>query len=170
MPQNKVQGRVYGLVMSLTMTFLMEVWAAAVRAGVQLEPGGLSNFGWPVVAQAAKGFLPTVAVVILIAETYGTKLAMSLAGRICDFQHDPQALCTLVRVGCNTLVMCSSVLLYVAAVFNVALGGRPVAELPAIWLGLMLQNLPLALTLNLLVATPIATAVMRATFPEKRED
>ncbi|MDO4808139.1 MAG: hypothetical protein Q4A07_12935 [Coriobacteriales bacterium] len=111
MPQNKVQGRVYGLVMSLTMTFLMEVWATTVRAGVQLEPGGLSNIGWPVVAQAARGFLPTVAVVILIAETYGTKLAMSMAGRICDFRHDPQALCTLVRVGCNTLVMCSSVLL-----------------------------------------------------------
>ena len=51
-----------------------------------------------------------------------------------------------------------------------ALGGRPVAELPAIWLGLMLQNLPLALTLNLLVATTIATVVMRATSPEKRED
>lgn len=66
--------------------------------------------------------------------------------------------------------MYSSVLLYVAAVFNVELGGRPVAELPAIWLGLMLQNLPLALTLNLLVATTIATVVMRATSPEKRED
>ena len=75
-----------------------------------------------------------------------------------------------MRVGCNTLVMCASVLLYVAAVFNVALGGRPVADLPVIWLGLMLQNLPLALALNLLVATPAATAVMRATFPETRED
>lgn len=169
MPQNKAQGRVYGLVMSLTMTFLMEVWAAAVRAGVQLEPGGLSNLSWPVVAQAAKGFLPTVAVVILIAETYGTKLAMGMAGRICDFRHDPQVLCTLVRVGCNTLVMCSSVLLYVAVVFNVVLGGRPIVDLPVIWLGLMLQNLPLALTLNLLVATPVATAIMQATFPAAHE-
>ncbi len=168
MPQNKVQGRVYGLVMSLTMTFLMEVWATAVRAGVQLEPGGLSNIGWPVVTQAARGFLPTVAVVILIAETYGTKLAMRMAGRICDFRRDPQALCALVRAGCNTLVMCSSVLLYVAAVFNVALGGRTIADLPTIWLGLMLQNLPLALTLNLLVATPLATYVLHAAFPETR--
>lgn len=43
MPKNKFQAAVFGVIMSYAMAIGMEVYNVALREGVQLTPGGLSN-------------------------------------------------------------------------------------------------------------------------------
>lgn len=43
MPKNKFQAAVFGVIMSYAMAIGMEVYNVAMREGVQLTPGGLSN-------------------------------------------------------------------------------------------------------------------------------
>lgn len=43
MPKNKLQGVVFGLIMSYGMAIGMEVYNMALKAGVQAQPGGLSG-------------------------------------------------------------------------------------------------------------------------------
>ena len=43
MPKTKFQGAVFGLIMSYTMAFGMEVYNIAVKMGFNLKPGGFSS-------------------------------------------------------------------------------------------------------------------------------
>ena len=43
MPKTKMQGVVFGLIMSYAMACGMEVYNTAIKMGVQLTAGGLSN-------------------------------------------------------------------------------------------------------------------------------
>ena len=43
MPKSKFQAAVFGVIMSYAMAIGMEVYNVALREGVQLTPGGLSN-------------------------------------------------------------------------------------------------------------------------------
>lgn len=43
MPKNKFQGFIFGIIMSYTMAYGMEVYNIAIKEGVNLTVGGLSN-------------------------------------------------------------------------------------------------------------------------------
>lgn len=43
MPKNKVQGFIFGVIMSYAMAYGMEVYNIAVKEGVNLAAGGFSN-------------------------------------------------------------------------------------------------------------------------------
>ena len=43
MPKTKTQGVIFGLIMSYAMAIGMEVYNIAIKEGVMLSPGGLSN-------------------------------------------------------------------------------------------------------------------------------
>ena len=43
MPKNKLQGFIFGLIMSYAMAYGMEVYNVAIREGVPLAAGGFSN-------------------------------------------------------------------------------------------------------------------------------
>ena len=43
MPKNKLQGFIFGLIMSYAMAYGMEVYNVAIREGVLLAAGGFSN-------------------------------------------------------------------------------------------------------------------------------
>ena len=51
-PKTKAQGLAYGLFMCLFMSLGMEMYNNAVKMGVNLQPGGLSNMTWEVVPAA----------------------------------------------------------------------------------------------------------------------
>ena len=43
MPRNKKQGIIFGVIMSYAMAYGMEVYNVAIKEGVNLSAGGLSN-------------------------------------------------------------------------------------------------------------------------------
>ena len=70
----------------------------------------------------------------------------------------------VVRSCCTVLVMCPTMSLVAAILFNVVLGGMPVAQLPAIWVGMLVKNFPMALLWNLFAAGPVSRFVFARCF------
>ena len=70
MPRTKFQGFIFGLIMSYAMTIGMEVYNVAVKMGVNLEAGGLSNITGAVFVGAAKeaAFMSVLVLLALSSE------------------------------------------------------------------------------------------------------
>ena len=164
MPRTKTQGLVYGLLMSVFMTLGMEVYNNAVKLGIDLAPGGLSNMDWGVVAEAARELPLIIPVVFVISNLYGNRLGQALAARLIDPERDSAFWRSTLVIACTTLVMCPSMSLFASGLFNVALAGRPLAELPVIWLGTIMKNFPTALLWNLFAASPASRLCLQAIF------
>jgi hypothetical protein len=79
MPKNRTQGIVYGLLMTLFMTVGMEIYNNAVKAGVNLMPGGFSNMDYSVIAGALAELPLMAAIVFIISNLYGNKVGRSIA-------------------------------------------------------------------------------------------
>lgn len=43
MPKNKIQGFIFGVIMSYAMAYGMEIYNVAIKLGVNLTAGGFSN-------------------------------------------------------------------------------------------------------------------------------
>lgn len=164
-PQNKVQGLVYGLLMSLFMSFGMELYNNAVKMGFNLQPGGLSNMTWDVVPAALSELWFIIPVVFVLSNTFGNRLGTRLASGLIDPVRDSSFFRSCVVIACTTLVMCPSMSLFASTLFNVVLSGRPVVELPIIWIGTVLKNFPMALLWNLFGASPLARVCLKALVP-----
>lgn len=161
-PKTKAQGLAYGLFMCLFMSMGMEVYNNAVKMGINLQPGGLSNMTWSVVPAAFAELWFIVPVVFVLSNTYGNRLGAKLAASLIDEERDSSFFRSCVVIGCTTLVMCPSMSLFASVLFNVVLAGRPVAELPIIWFGTVLKNFPMALLWNLFAASPLSRLSLRA--------
>ena len=161
-PQSPLQGLFYGLCMCLFMSLGMEVYNNAVKLGINLQPGGLSNMTWEVIPAALSELWFIVPVVFVLSTTYGNRLGARLAASLIDPERDSSFWRSCVVIACTTLVMCPSMSLFASALFNVALAGRSVAELPIIWLGTVLKNFPMALLWNLFAASPLSRLCLRA--------
>ena len=161
-PKTKAQGLAYGLFMCLFMSMGMEVYNNAVKMGVNLQPGSLSNMTWSVVPAAFAELWFIVPVVFVLSNGYGNRLGARLASTLIDPERDSSFFRSCVVIGCTTLVMCPSMSLFASVLFNVVLAGRPVAELPIIWFGTVLKNFPMALLWNLFAASPLSRLSLRA--------
>ena len=161
MPQTKAQGFVYGLCMTIFMTSGMELYNNAIKMGINLQPGGFSNMTWAIVPEVLREILFMAPVVLIISNLYGNRLGARLASRLIDPERDSSFFRSCVVIACTTLVMCSSMSLIASVLFNVVLAGRPMAELPIIWLGTVLKNFQVALLWNLFVASPLSRLCLR---------
>lgn len=65
---------------------------------------------------------------------------------------------------CAVLVRCPTMSMVAAILFNVILAGNPVNQLPAIWVGTLIKNFPMALLWNLFAAGPFSRLVYRKIF------
>lgn len=59
--------------------------------------------------------------------------------------------------------------LFASLLFNVILAGRPLVDLPIIWIGTLFKNFPMALLWNLFAASPLSRICLKAAFPELRQ-
>ena len=48
MPKNKKQGIIFGILMSYSMAYGMEIYNTAIKHGVNLSAGGLSNMTYTI--------------------------------------------------------------------------------------------------------------------------
>lgn len=163
MPQNRKQGLIFGILMSVTMAYGMEVYNVAWKMGVPTMPGGFSNLTNDVFLAALVEASYMWLFVLLFSSLWGTRGGAALARRIVDPARDG-ALVQGVARSCTVLVMCPTMSLVAAILFNVVLGGMPATQLPAIWVGTVIKNFPMALLWNLFAAGPVSRLVFEKCF------
>lgn len=117
MPKNKVQGLVFGILMSVTMAYGVEVYNVANKEGglAQMTNGVF----WDALLEAGYMWL----FVFLFSNLWGNRMGHWLASRICR-EGDNPFLQVLFISGCTVLIMCPTMSLVAAILFSVILGGR----------------------------------------------
>ncbi len=161
MPKTKLQGIFFGIVMSITMAYGMEVYNVAWKMGFPTMAGGFSNMTNEVFFEALLEAAYMWAFVFVFSNLWGNRIGHALAARLIDPAKDNPYLCTLVTSGCTVLIMCPTMSMVASILFNVILAGSPVAELPAIWVGTVIKNFPMALLWNVFAAGPVTRGVFR---------
>ena len=81
-----------------------------------------------------------------------------------DPQRDSAFVQGAVRSCCTVLIMCPTMSLVASILFNVILGGMPVVQLPAIWVGTLIKNFPMVLLWNLFAAGPVSRLAFERLF------
>ena len=154
MPKNKTQGIIFGIIMSYAMAYGMEVYNIAIKEGVNLTAGGFSNMTNLIFWEALKEAAYMGVIVFLFSNLWGNRLGAAFATRHCDPQKDNPYICRLLRQAGTVAVMCPTMSLAASILFNVILGGAPVWQLPAIWVGTFIKNFPMAFFWNMFAAAP----------------
>lgn len=156
MPRNKLQGFVFGVIMSYAMAFGMEVYNVAIRNGVTLSAGGFSNLRNGIFLEALQETTYMGLLVILFSTLWGNRLGAAFAAHHCDPEKDNPYLCRVFRQAGTVAIMCPTMSLAASILFSVLLGGEPLAQLPAIWIGTLLKNFPMAFFWNMFAAAPFS--------------
>ena len=145
------------------MAYGMEVYNAAMKEGYAALPGGFSNMKnrvfWDALIEAAYMW----SFVFIFSNLWGNRLGHVLAGKVIREQDSP-FMKTVLTSCCTVFVMCPTMSLVASILFNLILAGNPVSQLPAIWVGTLLKNFPMALLWNLFAAGPFTRLVFRMFF------
>lgn len=94
MPKNKVQGFIFGVIMSYAMAYGMEVYNIAVKEGVNLAAGGFSNMTGGIFWDALIEALYMGLFVLLFSNLWGNRIGAAFAARHCDPQKDNPYICS----------------------------------------------------------------------------
>ncbi len=156
MPRNKKQGVIFGIIMSYAMAYGMEVYNVAIKEGVNLSTGGLSNMTNIIFWEALKEAAYMGLLVFIFSNLWGNRLGAAFAERHCDPARDNPYICQLLRQAGTVGVMCPTMSFAASILFNILLGGAPVTQLPAIWIGTLLKNFPMAFFWNMFGAAPFS--------------
>ena len=167
MPKTKKQGIVFGLIMSYAMAYGMEVYNVAIKEGVTLSAGGLSNMTNSVFLGALIEASYLGIFVFIISNLYGNRFGAAFMAKHCDPEKDNPYFCQLLRQGGTVAIMCPSMSLIASVLFNVILAGASPVQLPAIWVGTFLKNFPMAFFWNFFAAAPFTHWIFGKIFPEK---
>lgn len=146
------------------MAYGMEVYNVTWKLGYPALPGGFSNMTNDVFLGALVEAAYMWIFVFIFSNLWGNRLGAGLAGRLVDPKRDNPFLCTLVRSGCTVLVMCPTMSLVASILFNVVLAGDSPVQLPAIWVGTLIKNFPMALLWNLFAAGPVSRLLFAKLF------
>jgi len=164
MPKNRAQRVIFGILMSLTMAYGMEVYNIAWEMGYPTMAGGFSNMTSEVFLAALKEAAYMWLLVFLFSNLWGNRLGAYMASRYVTPGRDNAFVCGTVRACCTVLVMCPTMSLVASILFSVVLAGNPLSQLPAIWVGTTIKNFPMALLWNLFAAGPLSRLTFRTFF------
>lgn len=114
MPKTKGQGLVFGILMSVTMAYGMEVYNVALKSGVLQHVGGFSDMRNAVFLGALKEASFMWLFVFLFSNLWGNRLGAKLADKLVSEQDSP-FLQMLARSCCTVLVMCPTMSLVSAS-------------------------------------------------------
>lgn len=170
MPKTKFQGVVFGLIMSYTMAFGMEVYNIAVNMGFNLKPGGFSSMTDAVFLQALKETLYMGIIVFIFSSLWGNRLGEKFADKFCDMQKDNPYFRRIMRQAGTILVMCPTMSLVATILYSIILGGQSWLNLPAIWLGTIFKNFPMAFFWNMFFAAGFTRFVFSLIFRKKAKN
>lgn len=168
MIKTKKQGILFGIIMSYAMAYGMEVYNVAIKMGFNLQAGGFSNLTNIIFWEALKEALYMGAFVFLFSNLWGNRLGARFAVRHCDPTKDNAYLCQLFLQGGTVAIMCPTMSLVASILFSLILGGEPIVQLPAIWVGTVLKNFPMAFFWNFFAAAPFSRWLFLKFFPANR--
>jgi len=155
MPKTKVQGVIFGLIMSYAMAIGMEIYNSSINMGVNLTEGvGFSAMTYGVLAAAMKEASFMGIIVFVISNLWGNRIGAGIAAKHVDPERDNPYFCMLMRQAGTVMIMCPSMSLVATILFNVILAGNPVTNLPVIWIGTVIKNFPMAFFWNMFAAAP----------------
>ena len=157
MPKTKLQGILFGLMMSVSMAYGMEVY------NVALKEGGLSQMTNRVFGDALLEASYMWIFVFLFSSLWGNRAGRKLAALICRPEDSP-FIRTVWISSCTVLVMCPTMSAVAAILFSVLMAHGSWMQLPAYWVGTVLKNFPMALLWNLFAAGPITRLLFRRIF------
>ena len=127
-------------------------------------PGGLSNMVNQVFPDALVEASYMWIFVFLFSNLWGNRLGHALAAKVIRPEQDNPFFITLMISSCTVLVMCPTMSMVAVILFNLILAGNPVSQLPAIWVGTLIKNFPMALLWNLFAAGPFSRLVHKKIF------
>ena len=169
MPKNKFQGFIFGIIMSYAMAYGMEVYNIAIKEGVNLTVGGLSNMTNAVFLDALKEAVYMGLFVILFSNLWGNRIGSAIASKHCNPDQDNPYICQLLRQAGTIAVMCPTMSLVASVLFNIIFANAPLSQLPAIWIGTILKNFPMAFFWNMFAAAPFTHWLFGKVFQNKQE-
>ena len=164
MPKNKIQGFIFGVIMSYAMAYGMEIYNVAIKLGVNLTAGGFSNMTNLIFWEALKEASYMGLFVLLFCKLWGNRIGASVASEHCDPSKDSPYICQLLRQAGTVAVMCPTMSLVASILFNIILGGTPLSQLPAIWVGTFFKNFPMAFFWNMFAAAPFTHWLFKKIF------
>ena len=164
MIKTRTEKLVFGILMSVTMAIGMEIYNVAIKMGYNTMPGGLSNMVNQVFPDALAEAAYMWIFIFLFSNLWGNRLGHALAEKIIRPEQDNPFFITLMVSSCTVLVMCPTMSMVAAILFNIILAGNPLSQLPAIWVGTVIKNFPMALLWNLFAAGPFSRLVYRKIF------
>lgn len=164
MPKNKIQGFIFGVIMSYAMAYGMEIYNVAIKLGVNLTAGGFSNMTNLIFWEALKEASYMGLLVLLFSNLWGNRIGASFASKHCDPSKDNPYICQLLRQAGTVAVMCPTMSLVASILFNIILGGTPLSQLPAIWVGTFFKNFPMAFFWNMFAAAPFTHWLFKKIF------
>ncbi|MCR5715321.1 MAG: hypothetical protein K6G23_00555 [Lachnospiraceae bacterium] len=156
MPTTKSEKLIFGLLMSYTMAYGMEVYNTAINMGYSFATGaGFSSMTNAVFLAALKE-TPYMGLFVLLTSTlFGNRIGARFMEKHCNPQTDNPYFCTLLRQAGTIAIMCPTMSLIASVLFNLVLGDAPISQLPAIWIGTVLKNFPMAFFWNMFAAAPL---------------
>lgn len=164
MPKTKFQSAVFGLIMSYVMAYGMEVYNVAIKMGFNLKTGGFSSMTNIVFWEAFKEALYMGLFVFIFSNLWGNRLGAKFADKYCDPEKDNPYFCRIMRQAGTVAVMCPTMSLVATILFSIILGGQSWINLPAIWVGTVLKNFPMAFFWNMFAATGFTRIVFGLIF------
>ena len=94
--------------------------------------------------------------VFLFSNLWGNRFGAAFAVKRTDMTKDNPYFCMLMRQAGTIAVMCPTMSMVASILFNVILAGQPVSQLPAIWVGTVIKNFPMAFFWNMFAAAPFS--------------
>ena len=168
MPKAKFQGIIFGIIMSYAMAYGMEVYNIAIKEGINLTAGGFSNMTNIIFRDALVETLYMGVLVILFSSLWGNRVGAAFAARHCDPKSDNPYICLLLRQAGTVAIMCPTMSLAASILFNIIMAGAPLSQLPAIWVGTLLKNFPMAFFWNMFAAAPFTHWIFGKIFPDHK--
>lgn len=164
MPKTKVQKIVFGLLMSYTMAIGMEIYNIAYKQGVHLEAGGFSSMmnGVFPAALAEAGYMGIL--VFLFSNLWGNRFGAAFAEKYTNSEKDNPYFCQIMRQAGTVAIMCPTMSLVASILFSVIMAHESVIQLPAIWLGTIIKNFPMAFFWNMFAAAPFTRWIFSKIF------
>ena len=157
MPKTKLQEILFGLMMSVSMAYGMEVY------NIALKEGGLSQMTNRVFGDALLEASYMWIFVFLFSSLWGNRAGRKLAALICRPEDSP-FIRTVWISSCTVLVMCPTMSAVAAILFSVLMAHGSWTQLPAYWVGTVLKNFPMALLWTLFAAGSITRLLFRRIF------
>ena len=164
MPKNKFQGIIFGLIMSYAMAIGMEVYNIAFKMGFNTNPGGMSTMLNAVFPAALIEASYMGVFVFIFSNLRGNRIGAAFASKYTNPEKDNPYFCMLMRQAGTVAVMCPTMSMVASILFNIILGSSPISELPAIWVGTVIKNFPMAFFWNMFAAAPFTRWIFEKIF------